>query len=255
MGHVDASGRPDAIEVRLSWGPVVRGVRWGDGPDVVLFLHEPGSDLDAWGGLPSRMARILGAAAVAIDLPGHGLSDDPWEPERAGELVGVLVERATATDFAVLPPSPIAIGERDGSLAARLPTGRRYIIAAGVIASAVHANAAHLALAGIVSLSPAALLPPPIATGEGADGARVVPKLMFAGSFADDDLATARRLASAGAGWTAVTSIPVPERGTGLLATLWHARIEEEIVAFVRDCQHCRPGVRPGPRATPRPFG
>lgn len=248
MGRVDASPRPHAIELVLPWGPASRGVRWGAGPDTALFLHEPGTDLDAWGALPSRLAYALGMAAVAIDLPGHGLSDDPWEPEKAGQLVSVFIERVTA-------PTPAAAEADNDSLVAQTPLERRYVVSAGIVASAIHAQGADPALAGIVSLSPSSFSPSPGSTGERGREVRAVPKLLFAGSHADDDLETARRLASAGAGWATVTSIPVSERGTGLLATPWRARIEEAIIAFLRDCQHRRPGVQSGSRPAPPPLG
>lgn len=241
MGRVDGTPPPDAIEVLLPWGAVVRGVRYGSGSDMVLLLHEPGADLDAWGALPARLALTLGIAALAVDLPGHGLSDDPWEVEQIGMLVQVLVVG--------LANSP------DRATAGRTTIGRRFVISAGAIASAVHASAGRLALAGIVALSPASNSPSPIAMGEGGRGASAIPKLLFAGSLAGDDLETARRLASGAGGWSAVTSIPVSERGTRLLATPWRARIEEEIIAFLRDCQNRRSSVRPGPRITPRPAG
>ncbi len=242
MGRVESTPPPAAVEVPLPWGPVIRGVRWGAASDTILLLHEPGADLDAWDALPARLAHTLGIAAVAADLPGHGLSDDPWEMEQIGALVQVLVE-----ELANVP---------DRATAGRTAIGRRFVISAGAIASAVHASVGRLALAGTVALSPAANPPSPIAMGEGGRGVRVnVPKLFFAGSLADIDLEIARRLASDSTGWSAVTAVPVSERGTRLLATPWRARIEEEIVAFLRDCQKRRPGVRPGPRITPRPAG
>lgn len=89
MGHLSdpATSSPRAIEQRLPWGPVLRGLRWSAGPDVALLLHEPGVDVDAWGSVPGEIAGQLGIETVAVDLPGHGLSDDPWEPERLPDLL------------------------------------------------------------------------------------------------------------------------------------------------------------------------
>lgn len=281
MGRVESTPPPAAVEVPLPWGPVIRGVRWGAASDTILLLHEPGADLDAWGALPSRLANTLGMAAVAVDLPGHGLSDDPWEDMRVDELVRLLGERLAAppkTALTPLPPSPGSTAEGGASLSQR-GKGRRFVVAAGSVASVVLTLAESLRLAGVVLLSVPDLKPtshktrhaPPPSPGPtgdsplgwrgargGAGGRGVranVPKLFFAGSLAGDDLETTRRLAFGAAGWSAVTSVPVSERGTRLLATPWRARIEEEIVAFLRDCQHRRPGVRPGPRITPRPAG
>lgn len=256
MGRVESTLPPAAVQVPLPWGPVIRGVRWGAASDAILLLHEPGADLDAWGALPALLAQTLGMAAVAVDLPGHGLSDDPWEAQRTGEVVRVLAERGSA-------PSRDAVGASPP----RREAHRLFVIAAASIAWTAHALASDLSLAGLVLLSPSqrssATIDVPCATpsasiakGEESRMLRTnVPRLFFAGSLAGDDLETARRLASAAAGWTAVTSMPVSERGTRLLATPWQARIEEEIVAFLRDCQHRTPNVRPSPRLAPPPAG
>ena len=85
-----------AIERDLPWGGVVRGYRRGRSSDVALLLHEPGVDLDAWGPLQFEIARRLEIETVAVDLPGHGLSGDPWEPERLPDLLRALPEIAPA---------------------------------------------------------------------------------------------------------------------------------------------------------------
>ncbi|MGH2616037.1 MAG: hypothetical protein ACRDJC_12415, partial [Thermomicrobiales bacterium] len=89
-----SSPEPHAIELTLPWGPVVRGHRWDGGPDSVLLLHEPGADLDAWGTLPDQLARALNVEVIVVDLPGHGLSDDPWEAGRIAELIRFLLRNA-----------------------------------------------------------------------------------------------------------------------------------------------------------------
>lgn len=74
-----------AVEIPLASGAVVRGAAiTGDvtasGRGTILFVHDIGSDLDEFGPLPEVLA-ALGFDAVAIDLPGHGLSDgDQPEP-------------------------------------------------------------------------------------------------------------------------------------------------------------------------------
>ena len=213
MGDVSDAPGPvvAAIDYRLSWGPVVRGVRLGAGDDTALLLHDAGRDIDAWGALPWRLSEELPLQVVAFDLPGHGLSDDPWQPERLDELLRELV----------LP----------------LPSAR-IVLAPGATALAALRLAAELALTGLVCLSPDALTPSSALTRSPS-----VPKRLFAGSAAGDDLATARRLAGAAGGWAVVTSLPVAERGTGLLATAWGEPISEAIVAFLRDCQQRRPSL------------
>ncbi|MCC7024291.1 MAG: hypothetical protein IT338_15810 [Thermomicrobiales bacterium] len=203
----------EAVEFALPWGPVARGVRWGAGDDAVILLHEPGRDLDAWGDLPRRLAGQLPLAALAIDLPGHGLSDDPWQPERLGDLLDAV--------DAALPTS-----------------GRRLLIAAGESGLAAIERAASLELDGLVCLSPG---PPADARPARSP---IVPKQFFAGALAGDDLNGARKLASLCGGWAVVTSVPVAERGTALLATSWRDRIEDQIVTFLHDCIHSCP-MRP----------
>ena len=76
MGNLSdrAPSGPEAIERDLPWGGVVRGYRWGKGPDTGILLHEPGVDLDAWTTLPVKIRRRLESETVAVDLPGLGLS-------------------------------------------------------------------------------------------------------------------------------------------------------------------------------------
>ena len=72
---------PIAIEVRLPDGSTVRGHELPESGPPVVFVHEPGCDLDAWGSRTAQFAR-RGFKVLALDLPGHGLSDgEPgdWE--------------------------------------------------------------------------------------------------------------------------------------------------------------------------------
>ncbi|MBW3634558.1 MAG: hypothetical protein KY456_16185 [Chloroflexi bacterium] len=199
--------RPEAVELPLPWGPVIRGFHWGGGPDTVFLLHEPGSDVDAWGTLPVTLARELQVETVALDLPGHGLSDDPWEPARLSDLMQSLLQ--------ITPRS-----------------NRRFVIAAGIAATSALALASELRLSGLISLTPGA-------SGVGWDPIRspTVPKLFVAGSTAGNDLETARRLSTICGGWNLVTALPVAARGTALLASTWGGHLAEEIVAFLRDCR------------------
>ncbi len=216
MGNVGAQALPgpQAIEWNLPWGPLLRGFRWGDGPDVALLLHDPGEDLDAWGALPVEIARQLEIETVAVDLPGHGLSDDPWEPERLPDLLHKLPEIAPAA-------------------------GLRFLIAAGDSASAALELAPSIELSCLICLSPQV-------PGDGWRPPRSprVPKLCVAGSLAGSDLDDARRLAAASGGWAVVTSYPVTERGTQLLTSPWGGHLVEEIMAFLRDCQRRPPHAR-----------
>lgn len=198
-----ANVAPTLVEQALPWGPVVHGLRWGSSPDLLLLLHEPGADLDAWGPLPAHLARRLSLEVTAYDLPGHGLSDDPWEPERLADLVRALAEREVG--------------------------GRRFVVAAGSVAGGVLALAGELGLAGVILLSPpVADFPVPRSPH--------VPKLIFAGSLAGEDVQNARRLATSSGGWAVVTSVPVAVSGAGMLATDWASRIADQSCVFLHDC-------------------
>ena len=229
----------------------MRGVRWGGGQDTVFLLHEPGSDLDAWGTLPVLVAGQLGVETVALDLPGHGLSDEPWEPARMPDLLRDLSHGPPSLHHPgnPSPHSPLSPsqwergsggeGSRrresdypDSAAEFSSNSTRRYLIAAGISATSALAIASELQLSGLVSLTLEAPSP-------GGNPARspTVPKLFIAGSMAGDDLGTARRLSAICGGWSVVTALPVSVRGTALLDSAWGGNLAEAIVAFLRDCQ------------------
>ena len=192
MGNVSdrATPSPQAIERRLPWGPVLRGFRWGNGPDVALLLHEPGADLDAWATLPVEIARQLEIETVALDLPGHGLSDDPWEPARLPDLLRNLPDIAPAA-------------------------GRRFLIAAGDSAIAALEQAPAIELSGSgLPFAAESWMTAGIRRAHRACPSSSSPD-RWLGAISND----ARRLATACGGWAVVTSLPVAERGTGLLAS------------------------------------
>jgi pimeloyl-ACP methyl ester carboxylesterase len=210
MGDIsdEASLNPKAIEWSLPWGQVIRGFRRGNGPDTAFLLHEPGADLDAWTTLPVEIARQLEIETVAVDLPGHGLSDDPWDPARLPDLLRLLPGFAPEA-------------------------GRRFLIAAGSPALAALQQASTIELAGLVCLSPETP-----ENGQNPSRSPRLPKLFVASSLAANDLNQARQLATTCGGRSVVTSLPVAERGTALLDSSWGAQLGEQIVAFLRDCQH-----------------
>ena len=205
MGRVGAE-RPGAtaIEFGLPWGLIVRGQRWGAAPDRVLLIHEPGSDIDAWGALPARLAQELLIGVAAFDLPGHGLSDDPWEPARLGDVLRALVGRA------------------------ELPF-RQVLITAGLTAGAALDVAPDLQRVGLVCLSPGT------SPGDASAPFARDAKLFFASALAGADLGKARTLASNSGGWANVASLAVAETGTAILASRWSEHVEEGIVRFARD--------------------
>ncbi len=228
MGNVTRSTvpAPSPVELPLPWGPIVRGMRWGEGPTIVFLLHEEGKDIDidAWGALPGLLTRALPVQAVAVDLPGHGLSDDPWVAERLPEVIDALVGQSTGN-------------------------ARPILISAGGSALAALNAADRLQLAAIVALSPDD--PEPHAAVPRSPGTA---KTFFAGSHRANDVDVARRLAATGGGWASVTSVPVDARGSALLQAPWGPRVNEHIVAFLRDCIYRSP-IRPRPEHQRAPSG
>jgi pimeloyl-ACP methyl ester carboxylesterase len=65
MGHAG----PLPSVTRVDSGPI-SGVKWGDEPPQVVFLHGGGQNAHTW----DSVIIGLGVPAIAIDLPGHGRS-------------------------------------------------------------------------------------------------------------------------------------------------------------------------------------
>lgn len=80
------------MAVRLRDGLVLRGHEWSrDGPPVV-FVHDLGDDLDAWGPVTGRVAD-QGFRVISLELRGHGLSDGEADADSVLEdMVGTLAE-------------------------------------------------------------------------------------------------------------------------------------------------------------------
>src|SRR5207248_6759972 len=73
-----------AVELVAADGLTLRGEVWGRGDDWLLLLHDAAADLDAWRPLAEFVEKSR-LTALALDLRGHGGSDDPWD-ERGAEL-------------------------------------------------------------------------------------------------------------------------------------------------------------------------
>ena len=191
-------------------GPVVRGERWGNYPDWVILLHEPGTDLDAWQSLPATIM-AAGFAALALDLPGHGLTDGRWRPELLAPTVTAAVGYARAAD-----------------------ARRVFFIGAGTSATVCLELAHGFAADGVVGLSPAD-------PGEEREKPRgAIPTLVFAGAQARGATAAARRCIAGRGGWTMLSAIPTSNQGTRLLEGAWSRQVQEQIIGFLRQCRHGR---------------
>ena len=202
------------LEIPTPGGPVLRGQRRGEGAHRAILLHEPGTDLDAWAALPALLAGA-DLTVVAVDLPGHGLSDDPWRPDLLPATMATLVAHARA----------------EGTVSVCL-------VAAGAGATAGLHLADDPGLDGVVALSPAE----PTDDSSALRTARV-PKLILVGALDPSALATARSVAARCGGWTVLSTIPTADQGTCLLAGSWGNQVGEQIAAFLRDCRRPRPAL------------
>ena len=84
------------VELTTASG-VVRGVALeGAGLGTIVFVHDLQHDLDEFGTLPELLA-ASGFDTVAVDLPGHGLSDgDEIAPEQCSAVVTEIVAEVVA---------------------------------------------------------------------------------------------------------------------------------------------------------------
>ncbi len=87
-----ASSKPFPVEVALADGTVLRGLEHpADGPPL-LFVHDFGDDLDAWGSLAATV-NASGFRVIRLELRGHGLSDGEPDPQATmDDLTGALAE-------------------------------------------------------------------------------------------------------------------------------------------------------------------
>lgn len=191
-------GVPEPVE--LMWGTVgIRGYRWAGDADVVVLLHDVEADLDAWADVPLVLATD-GYSVVAVDLPGHGISDDPWEPERAVELVTFLAD-------AVKPPAP-----------------RCFVVAAGRLCGPALAAPGVDAL---VALSPA--------TVTHAPDHPTPPVCIIVGGADEEASSVADRFFRNTRGWVVSSSFGTTAQSTKLYASEWGAHAIEQTLMFLRD--------------------
>lgn len=178
----------------------VRGIVWPGGPDTVLLLHDVGQDLDVWGSLPATLAS-RNYRVLAIDLPGHGLSDEPWEPDRAPGILATV----------------IAASRSDAG-------GKVFVISIGLMTAAAGTQA----IDALIAISPRT---PESQSRELA----TAPCLIFAGGADPEAKTAADRFFRGRRGWTVVSSFGVAENGPALLTSAWAGQLSEQILAFLRD--------------------
>jgi pimeloyl-ACP methyl ester carboxylesterase len=198
-----------AVEFPAAHGGRLRGHAYGAGKRWVILVHDEGQDSRAWRSITGDLS-AQGFRALAFDLSGHGASDGPPSARR------IRGDISAALDFA----------RSHGA-------GRRSLIAAGAGATAalVAANG-FPGVQALIALSPRPSLP---------GGSRSVlpetraPKLIIVGSLDDRAAKNADAVFRRSIGWAVVTSPPVRDQGTDLLASAWGDEVRERIVAFLRD--------------------
>jgi pimeloyl-ACP methyl ester carboxylesterase len=173
-----------------------------------VLVHEEGRDLDVWRRLVGRLVELT-LCALPFDLPGHGASDDPWEPR--------------SLPAAVL--AALGFAESEGAR-------RLYVVGAGAGATAALVAAGEREIHAIVALSPRAVL-------EGVDAEAMrethAPKLIVVGSedpVAADEAAEVYRRSI---GWGLLQSLPTEIQGTRLLESEWAEQVTENTLDFLRD--------------------
>lgn len=111
---LDWSGPPTVARVTttLPDGRVMTALRWGTEPPEIVFLHGGGQNAHTW----DTVALALDRPLLAVDLPGHGHSDEP-------DLDQVMGPRTLAADVAPViaehaPDAAAVVGMSLGGLTA-----------------------------------------------------------------------------------------------------------------------------------------
>jgi pimeloyl-ACP methyl ester carboxylesterase len=170
-----------------------------------VLVHGEGRDLDAWRPLAAWLADH-GFTVLAFDLPGHGASDDPWEPALALPAV------VAAIDFA------------------RSESSRHVHLVGeglGAIAALAAATDPVRQVASIVAISPRA--DDRVAALFEVRDARA-PKLILVGSLSPGALEGAEAVFRGAIGPCEMVQFPVASQGTDLLAGEWEVHAREKVL-------------------------
>jgi pimeloyl-ACP methyl ester carboxylesterase len=205
-----AAGSARVVPVEFA-GPathILRGLRFGASRQWAVLVHGEGQDLDVWRPLSGWLAD-RDFCVLAFDLPGHGASDDPWEPALTRRSVIAAVEFARS----------------EGSR-------QVHLIGAGVGALGCLATAAQGGSppASIVAFSPK--VDARVANLAEVREARA-PKLILVGSLDEDAVEDAEAVYRAAIGHCELTRFPVATQGAELLAGEWGSHAREKVLAHL----------------------
>ncbi|MFG6279456.1 alpha/beta hydrolase [Microbacterium sp. 5K110] len=115
------------VELTLSDGRTLSGLRWGEAPPRATFLHGAGLNAHTW----DTTLLHLGVPALALDLAGHG--DSSWR-EDAAYVARVLAPDIAAALDAWTDRPQVVVGHSLGGLtAAALAASRPDLVARLVI--------------------------------------------------------------------------------------------------------------------------
>ncbi len=205
---------PEPVELAGAGGDVVRGeLVAGSSPTWLVFVHEPGSDIDEWRPLTTALAPE-GWNLLALDLPGHGGSEGEWDPAAGPDQVELAVgyaRRSGAAHVCVVAPGVGAMWALEA--VARALDDPGLPLADSLV---------------LVSPGPIGDADPDRIRGEG------LAKTILAGSLAPG-VEDAFTLLQASIGWTVAVRFPTDERGAALFAGPHAVNAADKVAAFVRE--------------------
>jgi pimeloyl-ACP methyl ester carboxylesterase len=186
----------------------LRGELSGEGERWAVLVHGEGHDLDGWRPLTLWLAEH-GFSVLAFDLPGHGASDDPWQPARALPAVAAAIDFAKSEGARHIH----LVGEGAGAIAALAAAANPARNVASVVAFSPHADDR-------------------VARSDEIREARA-PKLILVGSLSPDALDGAEAIFRSAIGPCEMVKFPVLGQGTDLLASQWGIHAREKVLAHL----------------------
>jgi pimeloyl-ACP methyl ester carboxylesterase len=213
----------EPVELPTPDGLVLRGECWRGGPDWLLLFHDAGRDLEAWRPLIG-VAELRGWSVLALDLRGHGGSDDPWDADLCVSDIVLAVAEARHRGARAL----CVVGAGEGAIAA-------------------------LRAAGESQLDALVLLSPGPVPDEHASALRApeVSELIVYGSHSEPDDASAKRIADLSIGPALRVGLPASAHGTDLLVGPLAQQAIEHVAAFWDEQRHVASAPSAVARQTP----